>query len=193
MPKLKMYWQKSEWLVDIPAFNQIMPRDRFLQINRYLHVCDEEAERDPADKLYKIRPLLRIINENFATKYNMGRDLSIDESLIPFKGRLSFRQFIPSKRARFGVKCWVKADSSNGFVSQFVVYTGRDETANPGVPLATRVVQNLMESNLYLNHHLYVDNFYTSPDLLLWLWPWPSRARFINIPNQRTISGSELV
>ena len=85
-------------------------------------------------------------------------------SLIPFKGRLSFRQFIPSKRARFGIKCWVLADATNSFISRFCVYTGRDANAVPDVPLSTRVVRQLVEG-LDLNHHLYVNNFYTSPDL----------------------------
>ena len=168
LPTLSMYWQKHQSLIDVPAFNEVMPRDRFFQINRYLHVCDEE-EKDPNDKLYKIRPLLKLINENYAAKYDMGKEISIDESLIPYKGRLSFRQFIPSKRARFGIKTWVKADASNGYVSQFVVYTGRDASADTKIPLATRVVQKLMEPNLHMNHHLYVDNFYSSPDLFLWL------------------------
>ena len=91
------------------------------------------------------------------------------ESLIPFKGRLSYRQFIPSKRARFGIKCWVLADAGNSFVSCFHIYTGRDANADADVPLSTRVVRQLVEGYENVHHQLYVDNFYTSPALFQWL------------------------
>ena len=116
------------------------------------------------DKLYKVRSFVEYINMNLADKYTMGCQISIDESLIPFKGRLSFRQFIPSKRARFGIKCWVLAGAANSFV-----YTGQDANGKKDVPLSTRVVRQLVVGIENLNHHLYVDNYYTSPALFRWL------------------------
>ena len=168
-PTLAMYRDTGHPLTGTPGFGQVMSRDRFLQLMRYLHVNDESLGNPTGDKLYKVRQFITHINDNFCTKYTMGCQISIDESLIPFKGRLSFRQFIPSKRARFGIKCWVMADSSNSFVSRFCVYTGRDANANLDVPLSTRVVRQLVEGMENLNHHLYVDNFYTSPELFNWL------------------------
>ncbi|KAI0243174.1 PiggyBac transposable element-derived protein 4, partial [Lamellibrachia satsuma] len=169
MPTLAMYWASSNTMCQLPSFSATMPRDRFLQIMRYLHVNDEAAGNPDDDKLYKVRDFINLINNNFGAKYTMGCQISIDESLIPFKGRLSFRQFIPSKRARFGIKCWVLADALNSFVSRFCVYTGRDANAVPAVPLSTRVVRELLRDHENLHHHLYVDNFYTSTDLFKWL------------------------
>ena len=157
-------------LCNLPSFNEVMPRNRFLQISRFLHVNDEAAGNPNNDKLYKVREFIDRLNRNFGDKYNMGCQISInDESLIPFKGRLSYRQFMPSKRARFGIKCWVLADARNSFVSHFIVYTGHDANANTGIPLSTRVVRQLVEGYVDLNHQLYVDNFYTSPALFNWL------------------------
>ena len=102
----------------------------------------------------------------------MGRQMSIDESLIPFKGRLSYRQYIPSKRARFGIKCWVLTDASNSFVSRFFTYTliprCCDLHADPEGPLSSRFVHQLVDGLENLNHQHYVDNFYTSLSLF-WL------------------------
>ena len=106
------------------------------------------------------KSFVNLLNTNFSSQ------ISIDESLIPFKGRLSFRQFIPSKRAHFGIKCWVLADASNSYVSRFTVHTGREANAQP---LSTCVVQNLVVGHENLNHQLFVDNFYTSPALFKWL------------------------
>lgn len=109
------------------------------------------------------------VNKNFGNKYEMGCQISIDDSLIAFKGRLSYRQFIPSKQARFGIKCWVLADAGNSFVSCFHIYTGRNANADADVPLSTRVVRQLVEGYENVHHQLYVDNFYTLPALFQWL------------------------
>ena len=136
---------------------------------QYLHVNDETVDNPGNDKLYKVQEFITRIIENFSSNYMMGCYISINESLIPFKGRLPYCQFIPSKRARFSIKCWMLANATNSFVSWFCVYTGRDANAVPDVPLSTRVVRQLVEGLENLNHHLYVDNFYTSPDLFKWL------------------------
>ena len=42
LPEAKMYWQQK-WLTNVPAFGQVMPRNRFFQILRYLHASDAAA------------------------------------------------------------------------------------------------------------------------------------------------------
>ena len=42
LPEVRMYWQQK-WLTNVPAFSQVMPRNRFLQISCYLHVSDDAA------------------------------------------------------------------------------------------------------------------------------------------------------
>lgn len=67
----------------------------------------------------------------------------------------------------FQKQVWEKADSSNGYVHQFQVYTGR--AGNPDgereVGLAGRVVLDLTRDMLHKNHHVYMDNFFSSPTL----------------------------
>ncbi|KAL1279170.1 hypothetical protein QQF64_025843 [Cirrhinus molitorella] len=56
-------------------------------------------------------------------------------------------------------------DSSNGYTSDFTIYTGRSRFTS-GQGLAYDVVSNLMDpSFLGRGYHLYVNNFYTSPEL----------------------------
>ena len=92
--------------------------------------------------------------------------VSIDESMIPFKGQIGFRQFIASKRVRFGIKVWVMAESLTGYVSQLQVSTGRERKADHGKQgLASRIVNDLVAPYENTGYHLYVDNFYTNPAL----------------------------
>jgi len=44
------------------------------------------------------------------------RQVAIDETLIEFKGKVHFRQFIPIKPGRFGIKAFTQAESTSGYV-----------------------------------------------------------------------------
>ncbi len=95
---------------------------------KYLHLNDNTKMPDRSspeyDRLYKIRPLLESIVPSFKSVYTPSMNISVDESIIGFKGRLSFIQYMPKKPTKWGVKAWVMADSSNGYVSNLNIYTG---------------------------------------------------------------------
>ena len=170
LPKIKDYWRKINWLIHVSSFGEVMPRDRFLQLYRYLHVCNDNQQiprgQDGHDPLFKIRSFLNLISDRFRNVYKPSRDICIDESLIPYKGRIYFRQFIPSKRARFGIKAFVLCESDTGYVSEIVIYTGKDANQTISKGLAEKVVLKLTEGYQDVNHHLYLDNYYTKAWLL---------------------------
>ena len=56
------------------------------------------------DKLYKLHPFLDAIVANFKQHYIPSRELSIDESMIRFKGRIGFVQYNPKKPIKWGLK-----------------------------------------------------------------------------------------
>ena len=45
--------------------------------------------------------------------------------MIAFRERLGFRQYMPAKPTKYGIKVWVHADSRSGFVNEFDVYVGK--------------------------------------------------------------------
>jgi len=51
-------------------------------------------------------------------------NLAIDENLDLWKGRLSFKQFIKTKRHRFGIKIFVICDVETDFILNILIYTG---------------------------------------------------------------------
>ena len=93
---------------------------RFWILNRYFHISDPRQE-NPADKLTKIRPLISKLKNAFQNVYVPGKNLSIDEGLIKFNGRLSFKQYMPKKPNKFGIKGWMLADSETYFVPRFQI------------------------------------------------------------------------
>jgi hypothetical protein len=83
---------------------------------------------------------------------------------MKFRGRLSFVQCNRSKRARFGIKFYKICESSSGYCSYFKIYVG-DDVTDPSLPAGTNVVLNMSEPLLDKGHTLYLDNWYSSPNL----------------------------
>ena len=95
LPSLRDYWS-SDWVLGVPAFAKIMPRNRFLEIWNNLHLCDNSQMPQPGepnfDKLFKVREFLNDLNTNFRINYNPHREQAVDEAMIKYKGRTSLKQ-----------------------------------------------------------------------------------------------------
>ncbi|PIO27980.1 hypothetical protein AB205_0063690, partial [Aquarana catesbeiana] len=105
--ELCSYWSTHP-IHHMPLFSAVMPRTRYLMIMRFLHFSDKTQyppQNDPNyDRLYKIRPILNYFSEVFPQLFTPDQHICVDESLVKFSGRLKIKQFIPSKRAHYGVK-----------------------------------------------------------------------------------------
>ncbi|KAM7281296.1 piggyBac transposable element-derived protein 4-like, partial [Ixodes scapularis] len=167
-PDVKSYWSTRE-VLRTPAFGDVISRDRFMLIMKFLHFTDNEAPVDghPNPKLRKLWPVLTRMTEMFQTLYTPERDVSVDESLLRFKGRLSWKQYMPLKRARFGVKFFVLFESSSGYIWNMLMYTGKGAVVGDAdVAMGTRVVLSLMSPLLDKGYCVTVDNYYNSPELV---------------------------
>jgi hypothetical protein len=91
--------------------------------------------------------------------------LSIDEVIVKFKGRVLFKQYIPKKRKRFGIKMFKLCDST-GYTYDMNVYLGKDrQRAEQHLTATHATVTNLTRGVEGFWHKLYMDNFFSSPDL----------------------------
>ncbi|XP_033731775.1 piggyBac transposable element-derived protein 4-like, partial [Pecten maximus] len=93
-----------------------------------------------------------------------NRDVSFDEAMIGYTGRLTFKQYVPMKLTKRGIKVWMRADPNNGYVNEFQVYTGR-QGPDPEHGLGERVVWDLTRHIARKNHHVFCDNYFTSVNL----------------------------
>ena len=89
-----MYWLLDP-LLRMPATADVMGKSRYQRINQYFLIKDNtEAlpKTDPKyDPLFKVRQLLDIVKEKSHTHFNPGHEISINEGMIKFNGRLSFK------------------------------------------------------------------------------------------------------
>ncbi|CAH1995954.1 unnamed protein product [Acanthoscelides obtectus] len=165
-----MYFSARE-SIETPFFVKTMREYRFRLIHKFIHFADNNfLDNDPhVRKLYKIKPIIDHLQNKFRSVYIPGKNISVDESLMGWKGRLSWKQYIPSKRKRFGIKFYMLCESSTGYVYNFFVYTGADTNYGHKYieqPIAARIVLSLCDSLLNKGHCLFLDNFYTSPHLV---------------------------
>jgi len=124
----------------------------------------DDPEYDP---LYKIRPLIDMCLQSFRDRYVPGQDLSVDEGMIKYKGRLYFRQYMPKKPVKFGIKVWMAADAKTGYVCNYDIYLGKQSTSDRAeTGLVTKVVLDIAEPFQHCNRHVFVDNYFNSVSLV---------------------------
>lgn len=168
LPEIYDYWS-TEPLMCMPWYSTIFSRNRFSQINRYLHLVDNTTrpqQGTTGNKLFKLGKLPENLIAKFKRLYIPSQNLSVDEQMIGTKSRISFIQYMPKKPKKFGIKLWVLCESLSGYCLQFQIYTGKCETGATEHGLAYRVVFDLLEDYLDKGYHLYLDNFYTSLRLI---------------------------
>ncbi|CAG5024854.1 unnamed protein product [Parnassius apollo] len=156
--QFKNYW-KTNRLFSITIFGRFMSRNRYLLIMICLHFSSETVI-DP-DPLYKIRSVIDYFNQKMDSCYYPAKELSLDESMVLWRGRLKFRQYIKNKKHKYGVKLYMLTES-DGLILKFRVYAGSQDIEVAGKGHAEKVVMQLMEKHLQNGHSLYMDNYYNS-------------------------------
>lgn len=152
-----------------------MSLDRFDMISKYLHFYDsnKENEFEGPKRLVKIYNVVEQLNKKFKSSYELGQDVSIDESLTLWKGKLSFRQYIPLKASKFG-KTFKLYECASGFTWSFLVYTGKGTVfdchlLSPHCNKSSAIVTTHLEPILGRGHTVWMDNWYNCPSLSLLL------------------------
>ncbi|XP_053946583.1 piggyBac transposable element-derived protein 4-like [Anastrepha ludens] len=148
-----------------PIFAATMPLKTFKKISRVIRFDNREtrSERRSLDKFAPIRDLWNQWVEILPKLYNPTENVTIDEQLVAFRGRCPFRQYMPAKPAKYGIKFWVLWDSTTSYVWNLQPYTGKAIGRTPEKNQGIRVALDLIEG--LKGHNLTTDNFFTSYQL----------------------------
>lgn len=166
-PRVRLYWI-SDQALRMNLIADSISVNRFEQLLRFLHFSDNtELSSDNPDKLKKIRPFLDKLQRNFLAAAESEEYQAIDEQIIPLKGRLGIKQYLPKKPKKWGIKVWVRAGIS-GYMYRFEIYQGsgggRDVISDLGA--CADVVLRLSSDLVGKNHKLFFYNLFCSLDLL---------------------------
>ncbi|XP_029633882.1 piggyBac transposable element-derived protein 4-like [Octopus sinensis] len=91
-PEEEMYWGKDP-LLETPIFANTMSYRRYKKIREYFHFTNNDSfdrETHPNPKLCKIYEIYQALEEKFQKFYNLGKNVTIDESLMLYKGRIAW-------------------------------------------------------------------------------------------------------
>ncbi|XP_033110093.1 piggyBac transposable element-derived protein 4-like [Anneissia japonica] len=118
-----------------------MSRNRFQLLLRCLHLVDDDAAPPRDNPAYIL------------TAFYPSREVSIDESVIAFKGRVGFKTYHPKKPHKRGMTAWTLSDARTGYV------------INQNLHVRQGPVMGLCQAIRGKNHHVYMDNYFSSPQL----------------------------
>ena len=88
--------------------------------------------------------------------------------MMHFRGRLHFRQYIPNKSHKYGVKLY-KLRSPEGCTFNVIIYTGKGDTVlefENSQSIVIRLLECVEDKN---DKTLYADNYYSSIPLAICL------------------------
>lgn len=144
-----------------------MGLNRFKSILRFIRFDDKStrSERRKKDKLAPIRDLFNMIDANLSRTYSPGENLTVDEQLIPYRGRCPFKQYIPSKPDKYGMKMFWLCDAATGYPLKGIPYLGKVRNSKPSVGIAHTMVRELCRRYERTYRNITTDNYFTSYDL----------------------------
>ena len=87
------FWKPSLRIQLVETIN--MPRNRFEKLRNNLHLVDATQEPNKGDKLESTTNYYCF--QKRCSELKLEEHLCIDESMIPFKGQLSIKQYIRNK------------------------------------------------------------------------------------------------
>lgn len=92
-------------------------------------------------KLYTkvTRVVFKYLNDRFQWYYIPGEAICIDETMMPWRGWLGFRQFIPSKWHKYGIK-FFKLYLPHGYTHKFKIHVSAESLNSEAIGLSERVV-----------------------------------------------------
>lgn len=197
------YWSKSD-VLSTPFFAKCMSRDRFWILMNFFHLSDNRlmpGRKSPSySPINKLGSLYHMLVFRFQKIYIPHQQVSVDEGMVPWKGNLSFKVYQKDKPKKYGMKAYMLCDSTNGYVVKFKLYTGKYEVDSEGGK-TYNLVMDFMKAYEHQGYHIFMDNFYASPELFVNLWgryigaTGTLRVRRKGVPAElksKTISGRKM-
>ncbi|XP_077397630.1 heterogeneous nuclear ribonucleoprotein U-like protein 1 isoform X4 [Festucalex cinctus] len=147
-PTIELYWTVGE-VDSTPYFSQTMSRSRFELLWKFLSY-NNNASEDDTDKMGKVRPVFDYIVGKFKDVYQPGENVCLDEGLLHWQGRVSFRVHDPKKPVKYGIKSYVLCDSATGYCFNMLMDVAEARTASD-------IVFSLLDRLAGHGYTLYMD------------------------------------
>ncbi|CAH2000087.1 unnamed protein product [Acanthoscelides obtectus] len=142
-------------------------RFRFLlRCLRFDNINDRNMRKE-LDKMAAIREVFELFTNNFEKYFSPSEYLTIDEQLLAFRGRAAFRQYIPNKLSKYGIKTFALVDAKTAYTMKLETYVGLQppgpyQQSNNAKDIVMRIVEPVQGTN----RNITGDNWFTSIPLV---------------------------
>jgi hypothetical protein len=165
---LRLYWHPA---LGPAAIRDVWSRDKFLDLWHSFTPFAGAKPDDPSlhtNRFWVVDKFVADLNDRFAAALTPGGQLTIDETMIRYRGRHPSVQEMPRKPIRIGFKAY-SIGTRDGYVFREILYRGKTDSKARDDGHTSRVVFDLMGP--YLNptgggyRLLTTDSYYTSVPL----------------------------
>lgn len=128
-----------------PMYKATMGLRRYEDIRRFIRFDDKRtrALRLETDHMAAFRYVWDCFLASCRRRFIPSDCVTIDEQLVPFRGRCKFLQYMPSKPAKYGLKIFWMCDARVPYAIDGMVYTGRQPGEEVQRNLGENIVQQL--------------------------------------------------
>ena len=157
---LKILWSVE---LGISIYRTTMPLARFQFLMNTLRFDDKTTRQNQmnGDRFAAIRDLWSNFMTNCEKNYTPAEYCTIDEQLLAFRGRCSFKMYVPSKPNKYGIKILMMCDSKTYYMLSAIPYTGAQQQKGDE-PLATKYVIELSKPIHGTYRNITMDNWFSS-------------------------------
>ena len=184
--KIDLYWSDS--IIYKNYLKDLMPKHYFYLLSKALHFPEKEEKDDEStnnstkdddkseisfkvDPRQKIQLYLEKLAQNFQKYYALGANITIDESLLQFKGRNSMKFYIPMKPHKWGFKIHLLCDSDTHYLYNMLFDPGKigkeflqyDENYTLSENIVLKLLSCLKDNK---ERNLFCDGWYSSIGLM---------------------------
>jgi len=182
-PTNENYWDNG--ILYKNCLTSLMSKNYFFFLSKILHFPEKEDNKEDkssteSDDTYnnikidprsKINLYLEKLAKNFRKYYTLGENITIDESLVHFKGRNSMRFYIPMKPHKYGFKIHLLCDSDTHYLYNMLLdpgNSGKDfiyhQDANSlSESIVLRLISDIKDKK---ERNIFCDGWYSSISLL---------------------------
>jgi hypothetical protein len=166
----------EQWHDSSRFYRDIFSRKRFLQLYWGIHVSPPPRAETPGwqmqSRASKVKNVIDNVQSKFLEFYSSTQYLSADESTVNFKDRVVFKMYNPQKPTKWGLRMYVIADSTNGYVCGLIPCNGsitKKSLMHPELKFTSIIILEIISKVQNVTHekgyHLFTDRFYTNLDL----------------------------
>uniref|UniRef100_A0A8C1Z8P1 PiggyBac transposable element-derived protein domain-containing protein n=1 Tax=Cyprinus carpio TaxID=7962 RepID=A0A8C1Z8P1_CYPCA len=166
--KLSISGKKFKWeTLTLDEFNSYLSLIIYMGLVKVKELSDYWSKRLGYD--FNFPPSVMSWERFLSISWPLYNDLithvSNDERMVAAKSRIGLKQYMKARPTKLGFKLFVLADSHSGYTWNFSVYEGKRATHSDKWLSYDSVMSLLDFPLLGTGYKLYVDNFYTSPEL----------------------------